>query len=124
MTRRAIAFAAAALAAAFLLLPSQASGPFDRHLTPDREIVHALNRLTFGPRPGDVNEVRRIGLTRWMEQQLHPERITENPSLEEKLKPLESLRLGVRDLVAKYSPNMGMRVGMMMAPGFQNPFEV
>jgi uncharacterized protein (DUF1800 family) len=36
---------------------------------------HILNRLAFGPRPGDVERIRRIGVDRWIEQQLHPERI-------------------------------------------------
>lgn len=29
-----------------------ASGPYDQKLSPDQQIIHALNRLTFGPRPG------------------------------------------------------------------------
>jgi hypothetical protein len=72
MTRLEITTAAVALAAVILPLSSPASGPFDQRLIPDRAIVHALNRLTFGPRPGDVAEVRRIGLTKWIELQLHP----------------------------------------------------
>lgn len=39
-----------------------ASGPFDQKLSTDQQIVHALNRLTFGPRPGDMEEVRRLGV--------------------------------------------------------------
>jgi uncharacterized protein (DUF1800 family) len=46
-----------------------------RELPADQQIVHALNRLTFGPRPGDAQRVRSIGLDKWIEQQLHPERI-------------------------------------------------
>ena len=38
----------------------------------DARILHALNRFTFGPRPGDVEVVRSIGLDNWFEQQLHP----------------------------------------------------
>jgi uncharacterized protein (DUF1800 family) len=38
-------------------------------------ITHVLNRLTFGPRPGDVDKVRAMGLASWIDQQLHPERI-------------------------------------------------
>ena len=33
-------------------------------LGPDQHIVHALNRLGYGPRPGDVERVRRMGLAR------------------------------------------------------------
>ena len=38
---------------------------------------HALNRLAFGARPGDVERVLRVGVDRWIEQQLHPERIAD-----------------------------------------------
>lgn len=38
----------------------------------DARILHALNRFTFGPRPGDIGVVRSIGLDLWFEQQLHP----------------------------------------------------
>jgi len=119
MTRVVLTIAAAALAAATAPRPGHATGPFDQRLGSDQQIVHALNRLTFGPRPGDVEEVRRVGLTKWMELQLHPEQITENPVLDERLKPLESLRLSLPDVVTKYTPeqNMGM---MTMA---QNPFD-
>jgi uncharacterized protein (DUF1800 family) len=37
----------------------------------DRDTVeHALNRLTYGPRPGDVDRVRQIGLSAWIDAQL------------------------------------------------------
>src|ERR1051326_5327635 len=54
---------------------------FDKKLSKDQQIVHALGRLTFGPRPGDVESVRKIGLKKWIDLQLHPERIKENPEL-------------------------------------------
>ena len=40
-------------------------------------VEHALNRLTFGPRPGDVERVQRLGLAAWLDEQLHPERLPE-----------------------------------------------
>jgi uncharacterized protein (DUF1800 family) len=46
-----------------------------REQAADQQILHALNRLAFGPRPGDAQKVRALGLDRWIEQQLHPERI-------------------------------------------------
>jgi uncharacterized protein (DUF1800 family) len=39
----------------------------------DERILHALNRFTFGPRPGDLEAVRVMGLDQWFDQQLHPE---------------------------------------------------
>jgi len=62
-------------------------------LSKDEQVIHALNRLTFGPRPGDVEAVRKMGVKKWIDLQLHPERIAENPELAQKLAPLESLRL-------------------------------
>jgi uncharacterized protein (DUF1800 family) len=62
-------------------------------LSKDEQVVHALNRLTFGPRPGDVEAVRKMGVKKWIDLQLHPERIPENPELAQRLAPLESLRL-------------------------------
>ena len=80
------------IAAAALLVCSitrlKSAGPFDQRLSQDQQIVQALNRLTFGPRPGDVEEVRRVGLAKWIELQLHPGQIPENPALDAKLKPL------------------------------------
>lgn len=68
----------------------------DRTAT-DAQILHALQRLTFGPRPGDIETVRKTGLQNWIQAQLHPEAIAENPTLEERLKPLASLRMNLVD---------------------------
>jgi uncharacterized protein (DUF1800 family) len=46
-----------------------------RELPADQQIIQALARLTFGPRPGDVLKVRAMGLDKWIDQQLHPEKI-------------------------------------------------
>ena len=41
-------------------------------LSEDQRVMHVLNRLGFGARPGDVDRVRRIGVEKYIEQQLHP----------------------------------------------------
>ncbi|MDE3126770.1 MAG: DUF1800 domain-containing protein [Gemmatimonadota bacterium] len=46
-----------------------------REQLPDQQALQALNRLGFGPRPGDVAQVRAMGVDRWIDLQLHPERI-------------------------------------------------
>jgi uncharacterized protein (DUF1800 family) len=76
-------------------------------LSKDEQVVHALNRLTFGPRPGDVEAVRKLGVKKWIDLQLHPERIPENPELAQRLAPLESLRLSQADTERNY-PNPQM----------------
>src|ERR1700722_14090038 len=119
MTRVALMIAAVALAAVVFLPSGRATNPFDQRLSADRQIVHALNRLTFGPRPGDVEEVRRVGLAKWIELQLHPDQIAENPVLNERLKPLESLRLSLPEVIAKYTPDPNTDMMAMV----QGPFE-
>ena len=75
---------------------------FSKKLSKDDQIMHALDRLTFGPRPGDVAQVRRMGVKKWVDQQLHPERIAENPFLTAKLEPLESLRMSPLEATQHY----------------------
>jgi uncharacterized protein (DUF1800 family) len=77
---------------------------FQKKLGKDEQILHALDRLTFGPRPGDVERLKKIGIKKWLDQQLHPERIKENPILEAQLQPLESLRMTPFETVQHYPP--------------------
>ena len=71
----------------FLLAGKKIDPP---QVAPADRALHALNRLTFGPRQGDVERVERLGLGRWIEQQLNPEGVSENNVLEAKLAPLET----------------------------------
>jgi len=77
---------------------------FAKPLSKDQEILHALNRLTFGPRPGDVETVRKLGVKKWIDQQLHPERITESSEVAERLRPLDSLRMSPSEIATNYPP--------------------
>ena len=113
MKRSLLTVAALGLAANLVHTAARAGGPFDQRLSPDRQILQALNRLTFGPRPGDVEEVRRIGLNQWIDLQLHPDQIPENPLLEQRLKPLESLRMDLAAVVKDYTPAPVVRPVMM-----------
>jgi uncharacterized protein (DUF1800 family) len=80
---------------------------FQKPLTGDEKILQALNRLTWGPRPGDVREVKSVGLKKWIDRQLHPENVVENPMLEEKLKTLDTLTMSGAELVRNYpTPQM------------------
>ena len=54
------------------------SGALAGDLLPDEQIQQVLNRLTFGPRPGDADKVRAMGIEAWIDQQLHPERIDDS----------------------------------------------
>src|SRR4029453_7165152 len=55
--------------------PAAAEPSNDHALTQRQKVVHAVNRLGYGPRAGDVERVERLGLDAWIEQQTHPERI-------------------------------------------------
>ena len=80
---------------------------FQKQLARDQKILQALNRLTYGPRPGDVREVQSMGLKKWIERQLHPDDIAENPVLIEKLKTLDTLGMSGSELVRNYpTPEM------------------
>src|ERR1039457_3484827 len=91
---------------------------FSKQIPPDQRIQQALNRLTFGPRPGDAERVRSVGLKKWIDLQLHPARIPANPVLEAKLKTLDTLSMTGAELVTNYpSP----QVARLMVSG-QLPF--
>jgi uncharacterized protein (DUF1800 family) len=80
-----------------------------QRLTQEQRILHALNRLGFGARPGDVERVRAMGLDRYIEQQLHPEKISDEVA-EAKVKNLDALQLSTPELFAKYpQPNQLLR---------------
>ena len=69
-----------------------------------KQIVHALNRLTFGPRPGDVERVRGIGLDKWIDEQLHPEKIDDS-ALQARLVNFRTLEMSAREMAEKFPPN-------------------
>jgi uncharacterized protein (DUF1800 family) len=71
-----------------------------------KRAVHALNRLTFGPRPGDVQRVTAMGVDAWIEQQLHPGKIND-AALEARLAPFRTLRMSPRE-VAEDFPDGGL----------------
>jgi len=68
-----------------------------------KRAVHALNRLTFGPRPGDVEQVTRIGVDKWIELQLHPDKIDDS-ALDARLGPFRTLRMGTKEIVENFPP--------------------
>src|SRR3954447_14553093 len=49
-----------------------------RELPADQQIIQVINRLTFGARPGDVARVRAVGLDKWIDQQLNPDKIDDD----------------------------------------------
>src|ERR1043165_6570813 len=85
----------ALLACALLLAASPAK------LRERPRALHALNRLGFGPRPGDVEKVMNVGVDKWIDQQLHPERIADN-AVAARLQNFPTLQLSDSAIVQKY----------------------
>jgi uncharacterized protein (DUF1800 family) len=69
-----------------------------------KRAVQALNRLTFGPRPGDIQQVMAMGVDRWIDLQLHPEKIPDS-DVEARLAPLRTLRMGSKEIVENFPDN-------------------
>ena len=101
--------ATAALLIALIAAPATAK-PLDlpwreAGLTEREAAAHLLDRLAYGPRPGDVDRVIEIGLETWLEQQLAGD--LPDPDVERRLKGLRSLQMSAREMVETY-PNPGM----------------
>ena len=84
----------------------QPTAAVESPLSPDQRALHALNRLTFGPRPGDVAAVEAMGLQKWIDAQLNPETIDDS-ALEARLTDYPAMRLSQHELVERFpSPAM------------------
>jgi uncharacterized protein (DUF1800 family) len=70
-------------------------------LNEDEAILHALDRLGFGPRPGDIERVRQMGLENWIDQQLHPDRIDDS-ALQARLERFPTLVMSATQLLDQY----------------------
>jgi uncharacterized protein (DUF1800 family) len=70
-------------------------------LSADEAILHALNRLAYGPRPGDIERVRQMGLAKWIDQQLNPNSIDDR-AVEARLDAYPTLRMSSKQLLADY----------------------
>jgi len=104
MRRRRFALGVAALVAAAGSLAGASTGQFDQKLSKDRQVLHVLNRLTFGPRPGDVDRVRGLGVEKWIRQQLQPQLVREDPLVEARLRPLATLQLATWQIFETFQP--------------------
>ena len=69
--------------------------------TDPKRALHALNRLTFGPRPGDLQKVMAMGANQWIDLQLHPERIDDS-AINTRLEPLRTLRMSTKEIAQEF----------------------
>ncbi len=70
-------------------------------LPEEQRAWHLLNRVTFGPRPGDVARVEKMGAKAFLEEQLHPERINDS-AVERKIAGLPTLSMTSEELVENF----------------------
>ncbi|HMC27473.1 MAG TPA: DUF1800 domain-containing protein [Verrucomicrobiae bacterium] len=123
------------LAGALLIAPSlDAASPKDKKpkqdtvlkglpisdLTADEAIFHALNRLAYGPRPGDIERIKRIGLSAWIDQQLNANSI-DDKAVQARLDDLPALRLSTAKLIEDYPQAKQAAKKAAVAQKLQNP---
>ena len=73
-----------------------------KELTTEERALHVLNRLGYGPRPGDVERVAAGGIERYIESQLHPESIAMPPALLQRLDGLTATRISAGESLAQF----------------------
>ncbi|HVU46903.1 MAG TPA: DUF1800 domain-containing protein [Terracidiphilus sp.] len=74
----------------------------------NERILQALNRFTFGPRPGDLETVQAMGLDAWFEKQLQPSSIDQT-DLNARLAQFPAMQWSVPDLLYRIPSNAVIR---------------
>ncbi len=99
---------ACALMLGVLPARAQVTAPnWKQPLSGDKKIAHVLNRLEFGPRPGDFERVQKMGVERWIEWQLAPEKIDDS-AVNRKLSVLKTLQMSPQMLLLAQSADSGL----------------
>jgi len=86
------------------LLAKKKDKPPDSSPSEHKRAVQALNRLTFGPRPGDVQQVMAMGVDRWIDLQLHPEKIPDS-AIESRLAAFRTLHMNSKEIAEEFPDN-------------------
>jgi len=85
-----------------------------RELTTREQATHVLNRLAFGPRPGDVDRVMQMGVDRWIEQQLTPARVPD-PAARDAMAAFPRMRKSGAELLRDYPPQAAQQLQRRLA---------
>jgi uncharacterized protein (DUF1800 family) len=97
--------------------------PSTKEIQGQERALHALNRFTFGPRPGDVAAIEAIGVKRWFEQQLTPSSIDDS-ALEQRLTMFPAMKMQEAELKERYpSPQMIRQIIARNMPLPSDPVE-
>jgi uncharacterized protein (DUF1800 family) len=90
-------------------------------LTQEQNVIHFLNRTSFGPTREEVQKVNRLGIPAYLDEQLSPKRIPDS-LVEEKLARLKTMRLNTRELVELYPPpKVARQQSTMLQQQMQGP---
>ena len=98
--RSRLSLALAAAIASAIMLGATLAARTDA-LTPREQALHALDRLGFGARPGDVERVMQMGVPAYIELQLHPERISDS-RVDARVAALPTLGMSNVELLARF----------------------
>ena len=102
--------------------PSAArAGEVDPHA--ERRMVRLLNRATLGPRPGDLEALKQLGIDRWIEQQLAPGSIAMPDALTRELDSLTTSAMTPGELLAEYQTAIS-RLQQAGAPAVPAPADL
>jgi uncharacterized protein (DUF1800 family) len=101
----------------FCVPRARAAAP--KRLSNDQKILIALNRLEFGPRPGDLEAVKKMGLKAWIEQQLNPEKIDDS-AVEKKLAAFPTLKMSAQELFDNFREDQ-MQIRQRLQAAGANP---
>ena len=91
------------LLAGFALGPGLARLASAIPLTYNQKCLQLLNRLTFGPKPGDLDRVKKMGLKAFIEEQLNPDGIDDS-LCEKELEAYPDIQLSGYELFKAYPP--------------------
>ena len=91
-----------------------------RPASDDNTILHVLNRIAFGARPGDLERVRAIGIVRYIDDQLHPERLADS-GMDARLVGLQTLHMSSREIAEQFEiPQLEARKARQQAAAKDN----
>src|SRR5215813_3087446 len=80
--------------------PLYISIPQSAH-TEEQKILLVLNRFGYGPRPGDVERIKKIGLVSYLREQLSPETVPD-PDVERQLRDFPTLTMTTSQLMSEF----------------------
>jgi uncharacterized protein (DUF1800 family) len=90
------------------LLARKKEKPPDTSTSEQKRAVHALNRLAFGPRPGEVQQVMAMGVDNWIDLQLHPEKIPDTTA-DSRVAGFRTLRMSSKEIAEEFPDNQMIR---------------